>query len=59
MPLDLGDLILADIEEKIKELSIKYGLDYEKNVRVPMLDMNSFSFAFLSYAFIFFTSQSD
>lgn len=35
---NIGDLILADIEEKIKELSIKYGLDYEKNVRVPMLD---------------------
>lgn len=35
---NIGDLILADIEEKIKALSIKYGLDYEKNVRLPMLD---------------------
>ena len=35
---NVGDLILADIEEKIKAISIKYGLDYEKNVRVPLLD---------------------
>lgn len=35
---NVGDLILADIEEKIKTISIKYGLDYEKNVRVPLLD---------------------
>ena len=27
---NVGDLILADIEEKIKAISIKYGLDYEK-----------------------------
>ena len=35
---NVGDLILADIEEKIKAVSIKYGLDYEKNVRIPLLD---------------------
>lgn len=35
---NVGDLILSDIEEKIKAISIKYGLEYEKNVRVPLLD---------------------
>lgn len=35
---NIGDLILSDIESKIKALSIKYGLEYEKNVRIPILD---------------------
>lgn len=35
---NIGDLILTDIEDKIKSLANKYGLDYEKNVRVPLLD---------------------
>lgn len=35
---NIGDLILADIEDKLKTISIKYGLEYEKNVRVPLLD---------------------
>lgn len=35
---NIGDLILTDIENKIKSLANKYGLDYEKNVRVPLLD---------------------
>ena len=35
---NIGDLILADIEEKIKGICNKYGLEYEKNVRVPLLD---------------------
>ncbi|WP_167958551.1 DpnII family type II restriction endonuclease [Anaerosporobacter faecicola] len=35
---NIGDLILKDIEDKIKTLANKYGLDYKPNVRVPMLD---------------------
>lgn len=35
---NIGDLILNDIENKIKSLANKYGLNYEKNVRVPLLD---------------------
>lgn len=35
---NIGDLILTDIEDKIKSLANKYGLDYEKNVRIPLLD---------------------
>ncbi len=35
---NIGDLILEEIEEKIKSLTAQYGLDYEKNVRVPVLD---------------------
>ncbi len=35
---NIGDLILSEIEGKIKALATKYGLEYEKNVRVPALD---------------------
>jgi hypothetical protein len=35
---NIGDLILTDIEDKLKSISIKYGLEYEKNVRIPLLD---------------------
>lgn len=35
---NIGDLILKDIERKINQVCIKRGLDYEKNVRVPLLD---------------------
>ena len=35
---NIGDLILEDIERKINQVCIKHGLDYEKNVRVPLLD---------------------
>lgn len=35
---NIGDLILEDIEGKIKHVAAKHGLEYEKNVRVPLLD---------------------
>lgn len=35
---NIGDLILEDIERKINQVCVKHGLDYEKNVRVPILD---------------------
>lgn len=35
---NIGDHILEDIEAKIKSISIKYGLEYEGNVRIPLLD---------------------
>lgn len=35
---NIGDLILKDIERKINQVCVKHGLDYEKNVRVPILD---------------------
>ncbi|OOM79815.1 hypothetical protein CLPUN_14960 [Clostridium puniceum] len=35
---NIGDLILADIEDKLKAIGVKYGLEYEKNVRIPLLD---------------------
>lgn len=34
----IGDLILENIEDKINAICIKYGLEYDKNVRVPLLD---------------------
>ena len=35
---NIGDLILEDIERKINQVCVKHGLDYEKNVSVPILD---------------------
>ncbi len=35
---NIGDLILEDIERKINQVCVKHGLDYEKNVRVSILD---------------------
>lgn len=35
---NIGDLILTQIEEKIKIISAKHGLEYQKNVRIPILD---------------------
>lgn len=34
----VGDAILADIEKEIQRVCAKHGLDYQKNVRVPILD---------------------
>lgn len=34
----IGDAVLADIEREIKRVCAKHGLEYEKNVRVPVLD---------------------
>ena len=33
-----GDSVLADIEREIKRVCAKHGLEYQKNVRVPLLD---------------------
>ena len=35
---NIGDLILEEIERKINQVCVNHGLDYEKNVRVPILD---------------------
>ena len=35
---NIGDLILEDIERKINQVCVKHGLNYKKNVRVPILD---------------------
>ncbi|HEK9983020.1 TPA: hypothetical protein TUU08_001752 [Streptococcus equi subsp. zooepidemicus] len=34
----IGDTVLADIERKIKSVCAKHGLEYQKNVRMPILD---------------------
>lgn len=34
----IGDTVLADIEREIKRACAKHGLEYQKNVRVPILD---------------------
>lgn len=34
----IGDAVLADIEREIKRVCAKHGLEYQKNVRVPLLD---------------------
>ena len=34
----IGDAALADIEREIKRVCAKHGLEYQKNVRVPILD---------------------
>ena len=34
----IGDAILADIEKELKRVCAKHGLEYQKNVRVPILD---------------------
>ena len=34
----IGDAVLADIEREIKRVCAKHGLEYQKNVRVPILD---------------------
>lgn len=34
----VGDCILADIEKELKRVCSKYGLEYQSNVRVPILD---------------------
>lgn len=35
---NIGDLILNQIEEKIRAVCAKHGLEYQKDVRVPILD---------------------
>lgn len=34
----IGDAILADIEKELKRVCAKHGLEYQSNVRVPILD---------------------
>lgn len=34
----IGDAVLTDIEREIKRVCAKHGLEYQKNVRVPILD---------------------
>lgn len=34
----IGDAVLADIERELRRVCAIYGLDYQSNVRVPMLD---------------------
>lgn len=34
----IGDAVLADIEKELKRVCAKYGIEYQKNVRVPILD---------------------
>lgn len=34
----IGDAILTDIEKELKKVCAKYGLEYQKNIRVPKLD---------------------
>lgn len=34
----IGDAILADIEQELKRVCAKHGLEYQKNIRVPILD---------------------
>lgn len=34
----IGDAVLADIEREIKRVCAKHGLEYQKNVRMPILD---------------------
>lgn len=35
---NVGDLILREVEKKLKVVCAKHGLDYEKKIRVPELD---------------------
>ena len=34
----IGDAVLADIEKELKRVCAKHGLEYQSNVRVPVLD---------------------
>ena len=34
----IGDAILADIEKELKRVCAKHGLEYQSNVRIPLLD---------------------
>lgn len=34
----IGDSVLADIEKELKRVCAKHGLEYQKNVRLPVLD---------------------
>lgn len=34
----IGDAVLADIEKELKRVCAKHGLEYQKNIRVPLLD---------------------
>lgn len=34
----IGDAILTDIERELKRVCAKYGLEYQKNLRIPKLD---------------------
>lgn len=34
----IGDAILSDIERELKRVCAKYGLEYQKNLRIPKLD---------------------
>lgn len=35
---NIGDLVLAEIETKLKSVCANHGLEYEKNIRIPALD---------------------
>lgn len=35
---NVGDLVLGEVEKKLKSVCAKHGLEYEKNIRVPALD---------------------
>lgn len=34
----IGDAVLADIEKELKRVCAKHGLEYQKNIRLPLLD---------------------
>ena len=34
----IGDAVLADIEKELKRVCAKHGLEYQKNIRIPILD---------------------
>lgn len=34
----IGDCVLADVEKELKRVCAKHGLEYQSNVRVPVLD---------------------
>ena len=34
----IGDAVLAEIEKKLKEVCAKHGLEYQKNIRIHVLD---------------------
>lgn len=34
----IGDAVLADIDKELKRVCAKHGLEYQKNVRIPILD---------------------
>ncbi|MBU8564300.1 MULTISPECIES: DpnII family type II restriction endonuclease [Bacillales] len=35
---NIGDLVLNEVEDKLRAVCAKHGIEYQKNVRVPMLD---------------------